>query len=352
MSKKYDFSKPLIMWYLMHKRDLPWRRSNDPYKIWLSEIILQQTRVSQGTAYYQKFIKEFEDIFALAHADESKVLKLWQGLGYYSRARNLHSSAQYIAHDLNGEFPDSYKELTKLKGVGDYTASAIASMAFDLPHATVDGNVYRVFSRFFGIKTPIDSSQGIKEFKLLAQEVLDPSQPGTHNQAVMELGALICTPKKPHCEECPVKERCFARLSGEIQLYPVKKGKTKIRKRYFNYFVLNSADTHTRLRIRTEKDIWRHLYEFPKLETTELESHPDTIEAMILKEFDLQSSYQLSKFNEIPIVHKLSHQELHANFWIIQTDQELDKTTSWQELEQHALPVLLQNFVDKYRKSQ
>lgn len=350
MREKDSFSKPLISWYLKNRRDLPWRKSRDPYRIWLSEIILQQTRISQGTAYYEKFTTEFQSVSDLAAAPEEQVMKLWQGLGYYSRARNLHFTAKHIAGQLKGKFPESYKGLIALKGIGDYTASAIASIAFDLPHATVDGNVYRVLSRFFGIKTPIDSSGGAKEFKSLAQELLDPDQPGNHNQAVMELGALVCTPKSPSCGECPLREHCYAHLSRETQLFPVKQGKIKVRKRYFNYLVLDSSEGLTRIRKRTGRDIWQHLYEFPLLEASGTNVEEAHIQEGIAREFDLGNTYGLEKFNADTVVHKLSHQELHMDFWLVRTDETLDETTAWDELENHALPVPLQNFVDKYKR--
>ena len=349
MKQKEDFSKPLIMWYLKNRRDLPWRTSTDPYHIWLSEIILQQTRIAQGTSYFEKFTDEFETVFDLARADERTVLKLWQGLGYYSRARNLHATAKKIAQDLNGKFPDSHRGLLELKGVGDYTASAIASIAFNLPHATVDGNVYRVLSRFFGISTPIDSSEGAKEFKSLAQELLDTERPGTHNQAVMELGALVCKPKNPDCENCPIRGNCFAYGTNAVDRYPVKQGKIRTRKRYFNYLVLDSDNGYTRIRRRTGQDIWKHLYEFPLVESDGQATEPEQIQSMIASEFELNGQYSLRKFNPSPVVHKLSHQELHADFWIVRTSETPSGTTSWDELKEHALPVLLQNFVDKYK---
>lgn len=349
MREKDSFSKPLILWYLKNRRDLPWRKSRDPFRIWLSEIILQQTRIAQGTEYYEKFTSEFDTVFELATASEEKVLKLWQGLGYYSRARNLHETAKRLAEELNGKFPDDYKGLLQLKGVGDYTASAIASIAFDLPHATVDGNVYRVLSRFFGVKTPIDTSKGNKEFKSLAQELLDPDRPGNHNQAVMELGALVCTPKNPNCETCPLRENCYAHLAKETQLFPVKNGKTKVRKRYFNYLVLDSSEGLTRIQKRIGRDIWKHLYEFPLFESSESIADPESIENQVVSEFNLGKAYGLKKFNSKTVIHKLSHQELHMEFWLIRTDEKPDQTTTWNDLENHALPVPLQNFVDKYK---
>jgi A/G-specific adenine glycosylase len=349
MREKDIFSKPLILWYLKNRRDLPWRKSRDPYRIWLSEIILQQTRIAQGTDYYEKFTAEFDTVFELAAASEEQVLKLWQGLGYYSRARNLHETARELAEGFDGKFPENYKGLVQLKGVGDYTASAIASIAFDLPHATVDGNVYRVLSRFFGIDTPINTSKGIREFRSLAQELLDPKQPGNHNQAVMELGALVCTPKRPKCETCPLEEHCYANLAKQTGLFPVKKGKTKVRKRYFNYLVLDSSEGLTRIKKRTGRDIWKHLYEFPLLESAESVADPESIENQVLREFDLGKDYRLKKFNSESVVHKLSHQELHMDFWLIRTDEKPAHTTAWEDLENHALPVPLQNFVDKYK---
>ena len=349
MRENHKFSNTLKMWYLMNKRDLPWRKSKDPYFIWLSEIILQQTRIAQGTSYYEKFTDKYEDIFALAKADEKEVLNLWQGLGYYSRARNLLSTAQYIANQLQGKFPDEYKELLKLKGIGDYTASAIASIAFDKPHATVDGNVYRVLSRYFGLSTPINNSKGPKEFKELAQQLLDPDDPGTHNQALMEFGALVCTPKNPKCTSCVFYHSCNALQNGTVSVLPVKLKKVKTKIRHFHFFVLNSNDISTVIRQRKNQDIWKHLYEFPLYETENLLMDYPDVEPLIEKEFDLKSSYILKKYNDKPIIHKLTHQTLFASFWIIQTKETIENTINWNDLHTYALPVLLQNFVDKYQ---
>ena len=234
------FSNRLVTWYLQNKRDLPWRQSINPYTVWLSEIILQQTRVDQGTAYFFKFIEQFPTVYNLANASEEEVLKLWQGLGYYSRARNLHSAANYIVNELNGKFPTTYSEILKLKGVGDYTASAIASICFNEPTAVVDGNVYRVLARYFGISTPINSTSGIKEFKKLAQELIVEDIPGTFNQAIMEFGACMCKPQNPDCFNCPLNDSCVALSNNTIAQLPVKINKTKVRKRYFNYLVIHS----------------------------------------------------------------------------------------------------------------
>ena len=224
-----NFSNTLVYWYLQNKRELPWRKSKDPYLVWLSEIILQQTRIAQGMSYFLKFADAFPTVHDLANADESTVLKLWQGLGYYSRARNLHFSAKYISSELKGDFPKTYKEIIKLKGVGDYTASAIASICFDEPTAVVDGNVYRVLARYYGISTPINSTKGIKEFKALAQSVIDESQPGVFNQAIMDFGSLQCKPQNPDCDSCPLSSSCVAFEKKTIQELPVKEKKIKIK---------------------------------------------------------------------------------------------------------------------------
>ncbi|WKK66554.1 A/G-specific adenine glycosylase [Lutimonas zeaxanthinifaciens] len=349
MRQNQKFSNTLIMWYLMNKRDLPWRKTKDPYLIWLSEIILQQTRIAQGTSYYEKFANKFEDVFALANSDEKTILKMWQGLGYYSRARNLHSTAKEIAATYNGKFPDNYKSLVKLKGIGDYTASAIASMAFDQGHAVVDGNVYRVLSRIFGIDTPINESKGVKEFKLLAQELLNTEDPGTHNQALMEFGAVVCTPKNPQCDNCVFNNSCEALSTGRVNQLPKKKKTLKIKNRFFNFLVLDHKNENTFIRQRVLKDIWQNLFEFPLLETQEELYNPADLLNFIEKEFYLKDNFHLKKFNEKPILHKLSHQNLYATFWIINSEFNIENSISWEQLNDHALPVLIQNFVDKYK---
>ncbi len=339
-----DFSNRLIYWYLQNDRDLPWRKTKNPYFIWLSEIMLQQTRVHQGLSYYITFTKEFPTVFDLAKASESKVLKLWQGLGYYSRARNLHHSAKYIAKDLDGKFPSTYEEIKKLKGVGDYTASAISSICFNESQAVVDGNVYRVLSRYFGIKTPINSSAGIKEFKELAQTLIDPKQPGSYNQAIMDFGALHCKPQNPLCETCPLNDSCIALAKKTIKQLPVKEQKIKIRKRYFNYLVFISDDNKTMLSERKGKGIWQGLYEFPLIET----------EKGISKE---ELSVQISEkenivlFNENEIVHKLSHQHLYTKFWIVKKDVLHENQISWNSIKKYPVPILIANFLENFNPS-
>lgn len=342
------FSNILIYWYLQNNRELPWRNTKNAYFIWLSEIMLQQTRVAQGMAYYLKFTTTFPTVFDLAKADESTVLKMWQGLGYYSRARNLHFSAKLIADELNGEFPSTYSEIIKLKGIGDYTASAIASICFDEPTAVVDGNVYRVLSRYFGIKTPINSSAGIKEFKALAQSLIDKKQSGTFNQAIMDFGALHCKPQNPLCETCPFSDSCVALEKKIIKELPVKEKKIKVRKRYFNFLVIKTDDNKTILSERKGKGIWQGLYQFPLIESDKTINKEEVISS---EEFInlFPSETTLSLFNEKEIVHKLSHQHLYTQFWIVETKNSSEVNINWNEIEKYPVPVLIANFLVAYQ---
>ena len=257
-----SFAVTLLKWYDRNKRTLPWRDVGDPYLIWLSEIILQQTRVSQGTAYYLKFAEKFPTPLSLAQASEDEVLKLWQGLGYYSRARNLHAAAK----SMNGKFPTTYEGVRALKGVGDYTAAAICSMAYQMPYAVVDGNVYRVLARVFGIETPIDSTAGKKEFTALSQKLLAKKRPGDFNQALMDFGAVFCTPQAPLCKECPFAKTCAAYQTNRVDELPVKAQKTKIATRYFHYIYVAQGN-FTWLHKRGAGDVWQNLYELPLVET-------------------------------------------------------------------------------------
>ena len=344
-----QFSKTLITWYLHNKRDLPWRGIRDPYFIWLSEIILQQTRVAQGTPYYFAFTHAYPTIQDLASADEATVLKLWQGLGYYSRARNLHTAAKYVVNELNGVFPSTYSEILKLKGVGDYTASAIASICFNEPTAVVDGNVYRVLSRCFGIDTPINSTSGIKEFKTLAQKLIDPSQPSTYNQALMEFGARHCVPQNPDCNSCVFNTSCVAFRKNRVSNLPVKLKKTKVRNRYFNFLVPLTEDKKTILNQRKGKGIWQNLYQFPLVETAQ-----EVDEAALLSEESFRSNTaywdidSISLFNEVAVIHKLSHQHLHTRFWIVILNSELEQMKTIMEVKEKAVPVLIGNFIEKF----
>jgi A/G-specific adenine glycosylase len=342
-----EFSQKLINWYNQNKRDLPWRKTKNPYFVWLSEIMLQQTRVAQGLSYYLKFTETFPTVFDLAKADEETVLKLWQGLGYYSRARNLHFTSKYIANDLDGKFPNTYEEIKKLKGIGDYTASAVASICFNEPTAVVDGNVYRVLARYYGIDTPINSSKGIKEFKQLAQEILDKEHSGTFNQAIMDFGAIQCKPKKPLCLFCPFSESCVALQKGKVEVLPVKEKKIKVRKRYFNYLVVKTKNDKTILNLRQGKGIWQGLYEFPVVETTTSINYTELLASKDFQELFSEPT-QISLFNEKEIVHKLSHQHLYTKFWIVETNQTTANSILWEEIFNYPVPVLIANFLEQF----
>ena len=343
-----NFSDKLILWYLANKRDLPWRNTKNPYFIWLSEIILQQTRVAQGLPYYLKFTEEFPTVFDLANASEEKVLKLWQGLGYYSRARNLHFTAKYIANELNGEFPKTFNEIIKLKGIGDYTASAIASIAFKESKAVVDGNVYRVLSRYFGIDTAINSTQGIKEFKELAQTLIDVEKPDTYNQAIMDFGATQCKPKKPICMFCPFNDSCVAHQKGLTDTLPIKEKKIKVKKRYFNYLVFKSKNNKTLLQQRIGKGIWQGLYEFPLIESEASISEKELVENETFQEL-INEEATLKLFNSKEIIHKLSHQHLVTKFWIVEIDTIQGDAISWNTIQDYPVPILIANFLEKYQ---
>ncbi|MFJ1438749.1 A/G-specific adenine glycosylase [Capnocytophaga canimorsus] len=342
-SEKDFFSRRILQWYEREKRDLPWRETRNPYKIWLSEIILQQTRVAQGLPYYENFLLHFPTIFDLACASEEQVLKLWQGLGYYSRAKNLHQTAKKIAFENQGVFPETHAELLKLKGIGDYTASAIASVCYGQPSAAVDGNVYRVLSRVFGIDTPIDTSEGINIFKKLASQLIDIKNPGAYNQAIMDFGAMQCKPKSPDCENCIFSDKCWAKANEQVSQLPVKKGKTKVRKRFFNYFILQDPQKRTLLQKRTEKDIWQGLYEFPMIESE------NAISLMYdyLKKYPYSYS-EMTLWNEKPIVHKLSHQHIHAFFWIVNVSQSLEEGIYLSDLQHFPVSILTANFIKEF----
>jgi A/G-specific adenine glycosylase len=337
------FSEKLIVWYSQHKRDLPWRKTTDPYKIWLSEIILQQTRVDQGLNYYNKFLKKHPNIHSLAASSEKKILNLWQGLGYYSRARNLHFTAKYISSELNGAFPRDYQQILKLKGVGEYTAAAIASFCYKEAYPVIDGNVYRVLSRIFGVEIAIDSSAGKKIFKKLAAELIAIKNPDIYNQAIMEFGALQCKPKNPNCEDCPFILECFAYKNKLISILPKKEKKIKQRIRYFNYIVILNENS-IYLNERKEKDIWQGLYDFPIFETKQqLTSY-----ALLEKEF---TTLELTLKNQsIAYKHLLTHQKIYATFWLVSCskpkniDSKFNKI-ALNELNNYPIPKLIDNYL-------
>ena len=344
-----NFNKILTFWYSNNKRDLPWRETQNPYHIWLSEIILQQTQVKQGLPYYEAFVKQYPTVFDLANATEEAVLKLWQGLGYYSRARNLHTAAKHIAFNLKGEFPDNYKDLLKLKGVGDYTASAIASIAYNEPAAVVDGNVYRVLSRYFGIETPINSTTGIKEFKKLAVSLIDKNEPAIYNQAIMEFGALQCKPKNPDCDTCPLSDSCIALQKNMVDQLPVKLKKTKVTTKYFNFLVCLDNDKNVLFEKRTNKGIWQNLYQFPLIESKKSLA-AEEFHLLDLKSIQLENSVvDYSLYNDMDKVHKLSHQHLHTKFWILEMANLPESAIPIKDITKYPTPVLISEFIEAFK---
>ena len=349
------FNSKTHSWYSLYKRDLPWRNTRNPYLIWLSEIILQQTRIDQGMAYYSRFANEFPTISALADASEDQILKLWQGLGYYSRARNLHFTAKFIQQNYKGIFPEDYNAIRSLKGIGEYTAAAIGSISFNLEYPTVDGNVFRVLSRFFGISEPIDTGPGKKIFNDLAKELIKGTDPGMHNQAIMEFGALQCTPKNPDCNQCPLSERCFAFLSQKITELPVRQNKTKQRDRYFNYLVL-SCNNHTWIRKRVENDIWKNLFEFPIIETENEINIEGLITQSEFQRFVSIADQKVIKNVSDWKIHILSHQRIHYRFVKVQLTDEINGTTDLirvnkEDIFNFAVPKLLETYLNEYVKN-
>ncbi len=339
------FTEKLLAWYAESRRELPWRDTRDPYLIWVSEIILQQTRVRQGYDYYLRFTRRFPDVASLAAASEDEVLKYWQGLGYYSRARNLHAAAK----SMNGVFPRRYEEVRALKGVGDYTAAAICSFAYDMPLAVVDGNVYRVLARYFGIDTPIDSGEGKRLFATLAGELLDKRRPADYNQAIMDFGAVQCTAGTPQCLFCPLAEGCSARATGLVEKLPVKGHKTKTVNRYFNYLLVRKGD-YICLNKRTGNDIWKNLFELPLIETERALSGEEFLASPQLKALIAPGELPVIRLVEAGVKHVLTHRVIYADFYEITL---LEDSTSFSgylqipvaELERYAVPRLIHAFL-------
>ncbi len=344
-----DFSAILLEWYAGHKRELPWRETRDPYRIWISEIILQQTRVAQGYEYFLRFVERFPDVSSLAEADEDEVMKYWQGLGYYSRARNLHAAAR----SMNGHFPQTYEGVRALKGVGDYTAAAICSIAYDMPYAVVDGNVYRVLSRYLGIDVPIDSTQGKKVFAALAQEMLDKRHPALYNQAIMDFGAIQCTPQAPACLFCPLADSCSALASGRVSSLPVKQHKARTTDRFFTYLYIRMGDKFL-MRKRTEDDIWRNLYELPLIETDHRLSEEE-----LMRQEVLQTAWTEAKVRPwvrpvwLGVKHVLSHRVIHADFYEMCLPEDSHAFDGYLRVdvgdwERYAVSRLIHLFLEKY----
>jgi len=354
MQNRSAFVRNLLEWYNIHKRDLPWRDTKDAYKIWLSEVILQQTRVKQGLPYFNRFMETYPDVHELANADEQAVLRLWQGLGYYSRAKNLHACAKNIVSERGGQFPNSYSELLKLKGIGKYTAAAIASFAFDEKVAVVDGNVFRVLSRVFGIAEDIGSTVGQKKFHKIANEIIPDSKGAEYNQAIMEFGALHCTPALPLCDVCSMRKFCFAyqqQMQGEL---PVKSKKVKVKNRFFSYFVFSHND-YFLMNERSRKDIWNGLYDFHLLETSNSEVHEDITSINSLAKISREDMV-LRADSEV-YKHVLTHQRLYVRFFHLEVpDQEsfrkimIDnklRRFTLDEVKTLPKPILIENYLSK-----
>ncbi|HEX2394871.1 MAG TPA: A/G-specific adenine glycosylase [Bacteroidales bacterium] len=340
----------LIKWYEINKRNLPWRNTRSPYNIWLSEIILQQTRVNQGLDYYNKFVERFPSIKDLADASIDEVLKMWQGLGYYTRARNLHITAISVVEDHGGEFPSTYDQLAKLKGVGQYTAAALASFAFKQAVPLIDGNVYRVISRLFDIETSVNTSAGRRLFLRYAEDLLNKDEPDIHNQAMMEFGAIVCLPRNPGCSSCVLSAHCLALKHNTVHLRPVKKSRLQNRTRYFNYLYIICNDV-TWLKKRAENDIWNSLYELPMIET------PFQEEFGTLVKMDPWNQFVRSTFSLIETTaytHKLSHQLLRCRFFLVKSDSMPDAWNDFTvipvtELNKYAVPRVIERYWDDLR---
>lgn len=344
--KKTDFAKKLLKWNKSgNTRSMPWKGEKDPYKIWLSEVILQQTRVEQGWAYYLKFLDAFPTVRHLARAPEQKVFKLWEGLGYYSRCRNLIETAKKIVSVYKGEFPATYEAIQELKGVGPYTAAAIASFAFDLPHAVVDGNVVRVLARHFGISTPIDTTPGKKLYTELAGSLLDRTQPGAYNQAIMDFGATICKPRNPLCSACPQQKDCEAYLHGWVTQLPVKEKTIIKKKRWLYYFILETPDGKTYIRQRKEKDIWEDLFEFVLWETDQPVYIDDILNSDFVRGLFGKQSLTVRHISRV-YLQELTHQTIQGQFISISLEKPLAALKSYllvdkQKMSKYAFPKFI-----------
>ncbi|UFH56235.1 A/G-specific adenine glycosylase [Spirosoma sp. KNUC1025] len=346
-----SFAPTLEQWYEHHKRDLPWRHTRDPYRIWLSEIILQQTRVAQGKPYYERFVAAYPTVLDMARTDERELLRLWQGLGYYSRARNLHQTARYVTNELGGKFPGTYHDLLKMKGIGTYTAAAIAAFAFGERVPVVDGNVYRVLARVFGIDEDITTTKAKKLFASLAVRLIEwAADPATYNQAIMEFGAIHCTPVAPDCLICPLQQECVAYQTGRQHRLPVKAKKAPVRERFFTYLVFRNQGKLA-LRERTSRDIWQNLHDFYLVETDEPKTE---LRDLPLPEA-VNSAVQQGFLAALPTesMQLLSHQRIRAKFFIIELPDSalgsLPTDLQWYTLaETNHLPkpVLITNYLE------
>ncbi len=342
------FRKALLYWYKPDARPMPWKGESNPYLIWLSEIILQQTRVEQGWDYYLKFKNKYPTVFDLARVSQDELLKDWQGLGYYSRANNLHQAAKYIVEHYNGKFPDNYKDILALKGVGTYTAAAIASFAYQLPYAVVDGNVIRIWSRYEGVEIPTDTKDGKRRIQELAEQGLDRENPGIYNQAIMDFGATVCKPKNPFCKNCPLQINCKAFSMGKVEELPIKSKKIKRKKRYFNYLIIKK-NTYLFLEKRNDKDIWKNLYQFPLIETREVVEDENINDFELKIKMLVNANYNLINKTSISI-QKLTHRDIITRFFMIELSDDNYLANRYLKIEKEALknfafPKIIQNFI-------
>ena len=337
-----NFALNLINWYSDNKRSLPWRETKNPYKIWLSEIILQQTQIKQGLPYYLKFNKIFPNIESLASSDEEYVLKNWEGLGYYSRARNLHKAAKVVVDNFEGKFPTEYKELINLPGIGDYSASAISSFSSNEIRPVLDGNVYRLISRIFQVESVINSSKAVKVFKGILEKLISKENPGDFNQAIMDYGSLICKPKNPNCLKCIFKKDCFSFNFKTISKFPVKKNNLYKKSRTFNYLVVIDSSNKIVINKRSGKDIWHNLYEFPMIETKKINKN-DIIKHLASK-YSISNNFITPQF-DMTQNHKLSHQDLTINYWILSLDYDLNHAIEIKKINDYPFPKPLHSFI-------
>jgi len=350
--KFMDFSRQLLRWYQTNRRDLPWRRTKDPYRVWLSEVILQQTRVEQGLPYYERFVQNYPTIRHLAAADEQEVLKRWQGLGYYSRARNLHAAARAVVNDHGGEFPRTYEGIRNLKGIGDYTAAAIASICFGLPCPVVDGNVLRFFSRVFGITEVIDLSATRKKILALAMDLMDRCHPGDFNQAMMEFGATICTPANPRCTGCIFSSMCQALKHGMVANLPARKPGGRVRDRYIHYLVVtytHRGEDYIVLNKRTGNDIWKNLYDVPSIELPPEEKN----RILAPGDFSVLLNQAPRDFLEVSglYVHLLTHRKIHARFYRVHFNEKTElpyMTVRLWDVSQYPIPKLIERYLAEF----
>jgi len=342
-----NFARAILNWYMVNKRDLPWRNSNDPYSVWLSEIILQQTRITQGLPYYLKFISKYPTINSLARANENDILILWQGLGYYSRARNLLKTAKFIVDECNGKFPSTYTELIKLKGIGEYTASAISSICFNERRAVLDGNVYRVLSRFYGIDVPVNNHFGKKFYMDYAQKLAPKKSCGDYNQGIMDFGSLMCKPKAPLCDKCILEKDCIASKMKNINYFPVKLKKNAPKITHFNYLVLLDSD-HMIWMNKIKNGIWKNLFQFPMIESKKELNKIQVLSNEIFKSIVPISNSDIILFNSSPIIHKLSHKTIYAKFWILPVEHSNSNSIKFSDVNKYPVPRLIEKFLDKF----